>query len=152
MTDEIVQVNEDGEVKTGSVEVDVPLSGSILASVPSSTTGSTSESAEDTWKSFQTQTSTFFANIAESLSEFFKNNKPLLINLGWVLLALLGLQLLFTILDVVDNLPLISPILKLVGLIYIGWFVWRYLLRASNRQELGQIIDHTKSELLGDRS
>ncbi|MEX0271482.1 CAAD domain-containing protein [Leptolyngbyaceae cyanobacterium UHCC 1019] len=113
---------------------------------------STTETAEEAWRSFQLKTSTFFANTAESLSAFFKNNKPLLINLGWVLLVLLGLQLLFTILDVVDNLPLISPILKLVGLLSTSWFVWRYLLRASNRQELGQIIDRTKSELLGDRS
>lgn len=146
MTTEITQITEDGEVKVEIVSVDVPESDSMIIQY-----SSTTETAEEAWRSFQTKTSAFFANAAESLSTFFKNNQSLLINLGWVLLALMGLQLLFTILDAVDNIPLISPILKLVGLIYVSWFVWRYLLRASNRQELGQIIDRTKSELLGDR-
>jgi HAD superfamily hydrolase (TIGR01509 family) len=92
-----------------------------------------SEMGSESWQSVQSQAATFFENTTSSLSTFFKQNQSLLINAGWVLLALVGLQLLFTILDVIDNIPLMTPILKLVDLLSTGRFVWRYLLRASNR-------------------
>lgn len=112
---------------------------------------SATESASANWQSYQSKQAEFIANATSSVKTFFRENQTLLINLGWVLLALVGLQLLFTVLDVIDNIPLMTPILKLVGLISTGWFVWRYLLKASTRQELVQKFRQAKSELLGDR-
>lgn len=147
MTDEIVQINEDGELKVDTVQVDAPASGTV--SFPDS---STTESTEAALQSFQAKTAAFFDQALDSAGKFFNNNQQLLISLGWVLLALVGVKLLFTALDVVNDIPLISPLFRLIGLIYSGWFVWRYLLRAQTRQELAQMLDRTKSELLGDRN
>lgn len=122
--------------------------------MPSDSTAnvSTSTEAAESWKSFQTKQTAFIENATSSLKIFFQQNRTLLVNIGWALLALIGFQLLFTVVDVIDNIPLMTPFLKLVGLISTGWFVWRYLLRASDRQELAQRIDRAKAELLGDRS
>jgi CAAD domains of cyanobacterial aminoacyl-tRNA synthetase len=109
------------------------------------------DSPEDAWREFRTKTSTFFGNAVDSSGEFLKNNQSVLVSLGWVLLAVVGLKVLFALLNVVDNLPLISPLLKLVGLVYSGWFIWRYLLKASTRQELSQTIERAKTDFLGDR-
>lgn len=147
MSTETLQTNEYGEGIPNPVEVEIPASGPIL--LPAS---STSESAEDAWQSLKAKASTFFANAGPSLRTFFNHNQQLLINLGWILLAVLGLKLLLTTLDAVDDIPLISPLLKLIGLVYSGWFVWRYLLRANNRQELTQMVNQTKAELFGNRS
>ncbi|MBD1909862.1 MULTISPECIES: HAD-IA family hydrolase [unclassified Leptolyngbya] len=106
----------------------------------------------NSWGSFQNQPAAYLENALESARSFFNKNQPVLVNLGWVFLALIGLQLVFTILDVVNHLPLIAPFLELVGLTYTSWFVWRYLLKANTRQELGEKIQQTKAELLGDRN
>ena len=36
-------------------------------------------------------------------------------------------------------------------IVYSGWFIYRYLLRASNRQELSVELQAWKEQLLGDK-
>jgi len=107
---------------------------------------------DQSWDTFQNQPGAYLTTAIESARSFFSKNQSVLVNLGWVFLALIGLQLVFTVLDVVNHIPLISPLFELVGLTYSTWFVWRYLLRADTRQELAQKIDQAKMELLGDRN
>ena len=144
MTNEIVPTNEYGEVTT-DVLVDVPPS--VETSIIHNT--STTESAEEAWQSSQAKLTRFFANLTESPVAFFRNNWPLLSNLGWILLAFFGIRVLFALLDAVDDIPLVSTVLKLIGFVYAGWFVWRYLIRASDRQELARKLSRAKAELLG---
>ena len=40
--------------------------------------------------------------------------------------------------------------MEIVGLGYSGWFVWRYLLKASNRKELLGEFDALKNQVFGD--
>lgn len=145
---EIVQINEYGEVKKEVIPEEFPTDEQILIQNTSST-----ESAEEAWKSSQVKaTTTFFRNATESTLAFFRTNQLLLTTIGWVLLALLGTRILLTTLDVIDDLPLVTPTLKLIGLGAMAWFVWRYLIRANNRQELAQMLDGAKAELLGSRA
>jgi len=109
----------------------------------------TMETVEHNWQSFQVKASTFVENATSNTIAFFRNNQQLLSTLGWVLLALLGIRAVFAVLDVIDNIPLVTPLLKLIGLIYVGWFIWRYLLREQNRQELAQTINRVKTEVFG---
>ena len=113
---------------------------------------STNESVEESWRSIQSQVSTFLANATASTAAFFKNNRHLLTTLSWVLLVLLGMRLLFGALDAFDDIPLMSPLLKLIGFVYLVRFVWRYLLRRRDRQELIEKIDRVKGELFGSQS
>jgi hypothetical protein len=39
--------------------------------------------------------------------------------------------------------------LQLIGLGYTAWFVWRYLWKASNRQELVSELDALKNQIFG---
>jgi hypothetical protein len=39
--------------------------------------------------------------------------------------------------------------MQLIGLCYTAWFVWRYLWKASNRQELLSELDALKSQIFG---
>lgn len=52
------------------------------------------------------------------------------------------------------QLGIITPdntMLELVGIGYTGWFVWRYLWKASTRQELFSEFDKLKSQVLGSQ-
>ncbi|XP_052625952.1 protein CURVATURE THYLAKOID 1A, chloroplastic [Lactuca sativa] len=49
----------------------------------------------------------------------------------------------------VKSVPQLPKILELVGLGYIGWFVYQYLLLKSSRKELATNIEWIKKEIAG---
>jgi hypothetical protein len=103
-------------------------------------------------QSIQAEMMASFENIKSTTTKFFNSNRQLFINLGWIVLALLGAKVVFATLSIIDDIPLVTPLLKLVGLVSVVRFVWRYLIREHDRQELIEMIDRTKVEILGDRN
>ncbi|MBI4782229.1 MAG: CAAD domain-containing protein [Oscillatoriophycideae cyanobacterium NC_groundwater_1537_Pr4_S-0.65um_50_18] len=150
MTNEIAQINEFSEGVTGGVSEDV------LADTETFTTydmpeldAFTTESTEEVWQSIQIKTANFFGNATSYAAAFFKNNRQAIATLVWIFLAFLSAKLLFTALDTLDNIPLVTPLLKLVGLVSVTRFVWRYLIWKQNRQELAEMLNRAKAEVLG---
>jgi CAAD domains of cyanobacterial aminoacyl-tRNA synthetase len=102
-------------------------------------------------QSTQTELAALFENATSTATDFFNNNRQLFITLGWIVLAIFGAKVVFATLGIIDDIPLVTPIIKLVGLVSVVRFAWRYLIREHDRQELIEIIDRTKVEVLGDR-
>jgi CAAD domains of cyanobacterial aminoacyl-tRNA synthetase len=145
MTSDTMKIYGDNEViiETNSPEellIEEPL---LLPSA------SEAELTEESWDSFQAQATDFLASTTQSIVAFFKSNRSLMTKLGWVFLAFLGIRILFAAVGAIDDIPLMSPLLKLIGLISVGQFVWRYLLKASDRQAFVEKIDQVKAEFLG---
>ncbi len=113
---------------------------------------STVESAEELWVTIQTRTTGFFEETVSTIAIFFKNNRQLLTILGIAFLAILGFKLMFAGLNAIDDIPLVTPLLKLIGLVYVVRFVWRYLLREQDRHELAENFNRTKAEVLGNQN
>ncbi|WP_310488521.1 CAAD domain-containing protein [Chamaesiphon sp. VAR_69_metabat_338] len=108
------------------------------------------DSAQDTWQSIQTSdTAEYYDRAKAYVVDFFAKNRQLIIALGVFFLGIISLKLLFAGLGAIDDIPLVSPLLKIIGLFYTARFVWRYLIREQDRQELMQAIDRTKAEILG---
>jgi hypothetical protein len=103
-------------------------------------------------ESTQTELTALFENAKSTATEFFNNNRPLFITLGWIVLAIFGAKVVFATLGIIDDIPLVTPIIKLVGLVSVVRFAWRYLIREHDRQELIEIIDRTKVEVLGEHN
>lgn len=53
----------------------------------------------------------------------------------------IALKVVLAILDALDDIPVVAPTLELIGVGYSAWFVSRYLLKSSNRQELAQKLE-----------
>ena len=102
-------------------------------------------------KAIPANTAGFYEEVVATTSAFFKNNRQLLTNLGVIFVAFMVTKLAFAGLNAIDDLPLVSPLLKLVGLYYVLQFIWNYLIRQQDRQKLAEKIDTTKAEILGDR-
>ena len=49
----------------------------------------------------------------------------------------------------IDRIPLFAPFFELVGIAYSFWFVKRYLINDSDRQELGSELNSLKTKILG---
>jgi len=64
--------------------------------------------------------------------------------------ALLALWIASSVVSVFNSIPLLPKLFELVGLIYSGWFVYRYLLFKSSREELIKDVDSLKNKITGD--
>ena len=102
-------------------------------------------------QSSQTELTALFENAKSTATDFFNKNQQIFITVGWILLAIFGVKVVFATLGIIDDIPLVTPLIKLVGLVSVVRFAWRYLIREHDRQELIEIIDRKKVEVLGNR-
>lgn len=104
---------------------------------------------EEQWRQIIRQTSVFLAQLPDYLSRFFNENKQPIISFALVVTALILLRVVLTVLVTLNEIPLIAPTFKLVGIGYSVWFVSRYLLTSSNRQELSVELQKLKQKIVG---
>lgn len=91
------------------------------------------------------------ANLPDYVTDFFNEYKRPLITVGLILGAFVSVKLLLAILNAVNEVPLLAPTFELIGLGYSGWFVYRFLLKDANRQELTENITSLKDQVIGKR-
>jgi CAAD domains of cyanobacterial aminoacyl-tRNA synthetase len=112
---------------------------------------STTDSAQETLEIIQTKVPGVLDELTSAVPAFFQQNRQLLTNIGLILLAFVVTKLAFAGLNAIDDLPLVSPLLKIVGLIYVVKFIWTYLIRKQDREKLVGKLNKTKAEVLGNR-
>ena len=86
------------------------------------------------------QVVSFLSQLSENLGGFFGENQQLLINLGLIFGAIIAFRVSLAVISAINEIPLVAPTFELVGIGYCIWFISRYLLNTSSRQELGQKI------------
>ncbi|TVQ45797.1 MAG: hypothetical protein EA365_06975 [Gloeocapsa sp. DLM2.Bin57] len=94
----------------------------------------------------------FLAKIPNYIGSFFSDYRQPLVTLLLIASGFVTIYITLAVLDAIDDIPLLSPVLKLVGLGYTAWFVYRYLWKAENRQELWQEFDAFKAQIVGKNS
>lgn len=91
----------------------------------------------------------FGSKIFDYIGEFVNENQKFLVNLLLAFLAIVAVKMILAILGAINDIPLLAPMFELVGLGYTGWFVYRYMLTKSSRQELVQEFESLKSQVVG---
>lgn len=110
--------------------------------------GDTSAQFQQVWD----RISALLGDLPDYVTDFFREYKRPIITVGLIVAAIISAKLVLAILGAINEIPLLSPTFELIGLTYSGWFVYRYLLRASNRQELVEDINTLKDQVLGKHS
>lgn len=105
--------------------------------------------SQDQWLKYGEQVSGFLATLPDYVGTFFNRYKQPLITLGLLVTAIVSVRVVLAILDALNDIPLVAPTFELIGIGYSAWFVYRYLLKASNRQELTSEIAALKSQVVG---
>lgn len=108
--------------------------------------------SDGNWQEWVDLVVDFLAKVPEQLGSFFDNYKQPLITVGLIITAGITVYIILSVLDAIDNIPLLSSILELVGLGYSAWFITRYLLKASTRQELFSEFNSLKQQVLGSKT
>lgn len=137
-----METKEPQEQKTPTVEVTVDQGGPIITNTPGSTSAS---QVQEYWDIFVS----YLAKLPDYLGDFFSTYQKPLITVGLIVGAFVTVKVTLAVLDALDDIPLLSPFFELVGIGYSGWFVYRYLLRASNRKELADEINGLKNQVVG---
>ena len=91
----------------------------------------------------------FLTQIFDILKDVVDSNQKLLVNLLLIFLGIIAVKVTLAIISAINDIPLLAPTFELVGLGYTGWFVYRYLLTNSSRQELGQEFRSLKNQVMG---
>ena len=97
------------------------------------------------------QVYSFLSNIPEFIGKIYGEYRQPIVTVGLIIVALVSVKLLLAILGAINEVPLLAPTFELVGMGYSGWFIYRYLLRASSRQELGSEFNTLKDQVLGQK-
>ncbi len=98
------------------------------------------------------QVSSFLATLPDYLGSFFNTYKQPLITVGLIVTAIVTVKIVLAVLDALNDLPLVAPTFELIGIGYSVWFVYRYLLKASTREELANEVTILKTQVIGNQS
>ena len=91
----------------------------------------------------------FLSQIFDILKRVIDNNQKLFVNLLLIFSGIIAVKVTLAIISAINDIPLLAPTFELVGLGYTGWFVYRYLLTKSTRQELVQEFEALKTQVVG---
>lgn len=106
---------------------------------------------DEQWRRVGTQVSAFLAELPDYIGNFFNEYKQPIITVTLFLAAIVTIRVILAVLDALNGIPLVAPTFELIGIGYSAWFVNRYLLKASNRQELAQEIQGLKQQVVGSQ-
>ena len=142
------RINMSTEINSETTIPEVPeVENSSLHAEPVEETGTNPQVQE-----ILDKVSGILANLPDYVTDFFQEYKRPLVTVGLILAAFVSVKLLLAILHAVNEVPLLAPTFELVGLGYSGWFVYRFLLKDANRQELTEYFTALKDQVLGKHS
>lgn len=142
MDPEMKPTSEMADVETMDMDVNTDDSGSL------STVASQEESGQQ-WDNIKNTVVDILSELPDYVGGFFNQYQKPIVTVTLLIAVLVTIKVTFAVVDAVNEIPLLAPIFELVGMGYSIWFVYRYMLRASTRQELWQDINGIKSQYLG---
>lgn len=107
--------------------------------------------SDEQWQRIGTQVSVFLAELPNYVGNFFNQYKQQITIVALFVAAIISVKVVLAVLDALNDIPLLAPSFELIGIGYSVWFVNRYLLAASKRQELAQEIEKLKQNVIGSQ-
>jgi len=137
---------ETTEVKTVSVESDAPVVEVKMESGPLATASGAPQGSSE-WQEILAQVKDYLS--LDVINELFREYRQPIIVTGLVISSLVTVKVALAILGAINEIPLLAPTFEMVGIGYSGWFLYRYILKASTREELGKNFKEVKRDVLG---
>ena len=140
---ETVDTEKDIPLLTAALEETKPIISAV--SEPAQSVGDSTPKA-DTLE----VTNQLWEQVTQKWEEYFGEGKKSNLTIAIAAIAIIPLLIAISaLLNFLNSLPLLSSVFELVGFGYSAWFIYRYLLLASTRKELTDMIDAWKNEVLG---
>ncbi len=144
MDPEMKPTSEMADAETMDMDVNTDESGSL-------STVAAKEESKQQWENIKNTVVDILSELPDYVGGFFNQYQKPIVTVTLLIAVLVTIKVTFAVVDAVNEIPLLAPIFELVGMGYSIWFVYRYMLRASTRQELWQEINGIKSQYLGTK-
>jgi CAAD domains of cyanobacterial aminoacyl-tRNA synthetase len=142
----------ESELKQAEYSNNAPAAEPTNPSISMDQPGSLSSlSDNEQWREMGAKAAELLSSFPEYFGAFFTEYRKPIVYLGVIFGSIVSVKLTLAILSAINDIPLMEPALELIGLGYSAWFVYRFLLKASNRQELGQEFDKFKTQVMGGK-
>lgn len=141
------EIQEEAKKVVETATADVPAN----LGLNTNTSGTLSKVSGDDMNDVVKQAMSVVNELPGYVKEFYASNKSAVTVIGIVLGSIVGLKLTLAILSAINDIPLLAPTFEMIGIGYTTWFVYRYLLNASAREELGNEFDNFKSGIFGKK-
>ncbi|MBN3887618.1 MAG: CAAD domain-containing protein [Nostoc sp. JL31] len=92
--------------------------------------------------------SAFLEQLPKYLGSFSTEYQMPIICFATIITATIAVKLILAVLDVINEIPQLNLVFELTGIGYLIWFVFRYLFKASTRQELAAQISFIQKEIV----
>ncbi len=99
---------------------------------------------------FGRQFSAIIDQIPEYWASFWQAYQSPLIVFAWVVVGFIILKVALAILSAISGIPLLAPLLQVIGLSYSLWFTFRNLVSFSSRQQILARLNRLKEYVWGN--
>ncbi|MBW4649551.1 MAG: CAAD domain-containing protein [Kastovskya adunca ATA6-11-RM4] len=107
------------------------------------------QSTDQPWREWVEPVTSFLSELPDYVGNFVSDYRQPLLTVLLLLSGLVTVKVTLAVLDAINDIPLLAPVFELVGIGYSAWFVYRYLLQASTRKELGTEFQALKGKVVG---
>jgi len=145
------EMTSSNEPETTVIITEIPAGNEAESSMGTTQVIITDEPPSQT-QQFKEQIISILSEFPAYIGSFYEQYKSPLTVVGVILASIISLKVLLGVIDELNDIPLLAPTFELIGIGYTVWFVYRYLLRSSNRQQLGQEIQALKEQVFGKKS
>jgi glutamyl-tRNA synthetase len=145
------EMTSSNEPETTVIITEVPIGNETESSIGTTKVIVTEETPSQA-QQIKEQVISILSELPAYIGAFYQQYKSPLTVVGLILASIISLKVLLGVVDELNDIPLLAPTFELIGIGYAVWFVYRYLLRSSNRQQLGQEIQAIKEQVFGKNS
>ncbi|MEH1807016.1 CAAD domain-containing protein, partial [Nostoc sp.] len=92
--------------------------------------------------------SAFLEQLPKYLGSFSTEYQMPIICFATIITATIAVKIILAVLDVINEITQLNLVFELTGIGYLIWFVFRYLFKASTRQELAAQISFIQKEIV----
>ena len=100
------------------------------------------------WQQIGGKFSAFLEQLPKYLGSFSTEYQMPIICFATIITATITVKIILAVLDVINEIPQLNLVFELTGIGYLIWFVFRYLFKASTRQELAAQISFIQKEIV----
>ncbi|MEH2455914.1 nitrogenase vanadium-iron protein, alpha chain [Nostoc sp.] len=100
------------------------------------------------WQQTGGKFSAFLEQLPKYLGRFSTEYQLPILCFSAIITVTIAVKIILAVLDVINEIPQVSLALELTGIGYLIWFVFRYLFKASTREELAAQISFIQKEIV----
>ncbi|BAY09139.1 CAAD domain-containing protein [Calothrix sp. NIES-2098] len=94
--------------------------------------------------------SEFLERLPANIVSFYNEYRLPVVSFAVLIAVMTALRIILAIINAINDIPLVAPFFELIGFGYVTWFVFRYFLKASTREELAGEINTIKKQIAED--